>query len=82
MHCNGKCHLMQELAKAAEQDKPAPSDKKTNHAQVEVLFCQPLLSVSLNTPVQIVSPQQLPVYNCLYARLYGNAVFHPPAFIS
>jgi hypothetical protein len=81
MHCNGKCHLMKELAKAAEQDKPASPDKKSNNAQAEVLFCQPLLTVNLSAPVKIM-PKQLPPYNCLYNRLYGTAVFHPPAFIS
>ncbi|HEX9151463.1 MAG TPA: hypothetical protein VF842_05230, partial [Flavobacterium sp.] len=28
MHCNGKCHLMKELAKAQEQEKQTPSNKK------------------------------------------------------
>jgi hypothetical protein len=28
MHCNGKCHLMKELAKASENEKPISSDKK------------------------------------------------------
>ncbi|MBX9808301.1 MAG: hypothetical protein K2X95_10950, partial [Flavobacteriaceae bacterium] len=29
MHCNGKCHLMKELAKAAENEKPISPNKKT-----------------------------------------------------
>ena len=28
MHCNGKCHLMKELAKAQETEKQIPSNKK------------------------------------------------------
>ena len=30
LHCNGKCHLMKELAKASEAEKPISSDKKDN----------------------------------------------------
>jgi hypothetical protein len=37
MHCNGKCHLMKELAKASETEKPISSDKKTT-VQVFNLF--------------------------------------------
>ena len=31
MKCNGKCHLMKELAKASEGEKPNSSDKKNTH---------------------------------------------------
>jgi len=82
MHCNGKCHLMKELGKAAEQEKPLASDKKANHAAAEVLFCQPLESLTLSAPSRFTSPKQLPAYNCFYTGLYTGAVFHPPAFIS
>jgi hypothetical protein len=41
LKCNGKCHLMKELAKTAEDDKNTSSDKKQNVKQeIEVLFYQ------------------------------------------
>lgn len=81
MHCNGKCHLMKELAKAAEQDKPV-SEKKSGHAEAEVLFCNPVAAFTLKGPVTIPSPKLLPLYNNLYARLTTHAFFHPPTVIS
>ncbi|MFP9098798.1 hypothetical protein ACLI09_07080 [Flavobacterium sp. RHBU_24] len=82
MHCNGKCHLMKELAKTSGQENPVSSGKKAGHATPEVLFFQPLQSLALTAPVKVVSPKQLPVYNCLYSRLCTGTVFHPPAVIS
>ena len=41
LKCNGKCHLVNELAKASEDDKPIHSDKKNNSKhEIEVLFFQ------------------------------------------
>jgi hypothetical protein len=38
LKCNGKCHLMKELAKASEDDKPISSDK--SKVQISLLtFC-------------------------------------------
>ena len=46
MQCNGKCHLMKELAKAAESEKPISSDKKQLQEQtIEILFM--LVNVTL-----------------------------------
>ena len=36
LHCNGKCQLMKELAKASENEKPI-SDKKIAAQEFEVL---------------------------------------------
>ncbi|MEN9488966.1 MAG: hypothetical protein RL494_1231 [Bacteroidota bacterium] len=38
LQCNGKCHLMKELAKASENEKPISSDKKFSVQENEVLF--------------------------------------------
>ena len=47
LKCNGKCHLMKELAKTAEDDKNTSSDKKQNVKQeIEVLFYQDFKSLS------------------------------------
>lgn len=81
LHCNGKCHLMKELAKAAEQEKPL-SEKKTGHAEAEVLFCNPVVSFTLVAPLVPVQPKRLPLYHNLYAHLTAHPVFHPPTVIS
>jgi hypothetical protein len=38
LKCNGKCHLMKELAKASEDDKPIFSDKSKVQIPAD-LFC-------------------------------------------
>jgi len=38
MHCNGKCHLMKELAKESESEKPLSSDKKNISQELDILF--------------------------------------------
>jgi len=81
LHCNGKCHLMKELAKAAEQDKPV-SEKKTGHIEAETLFCNPVAAFVINTPATFTLPKSLPSYSNLYAHLTAHAVFHPPTVIS
>jgi hypothetical protein len=79
MHCNGKCHLMKELAKAAESEKPTTPDKK--HSNIESLdwfFDQPLEYSFVNfTENQDTSYFQ---YNNLYAHLSVQGIFHPPTF--
>lgn len=79
MHCNGKCHLMKELAKAAETEKPISPDKK--HLNIETLdwfFNEPLeYSFLLTLNNQGTSHFQ---YNNLYAHLSVQGIFHPPTF--
>lgn len=83
LKCNGKCHLMKELAKASEDEKPISTDKKDHSKhEIEVLFCQELHPIAL---LQIYFHNNaLPTnnYSNLYFHLNGCAVFHPPVFIS
>lgn len=81
MHCNGKCHLMKELAKAAENEKPA-SQKKSPHQETEVLFCETVIDFSFSTNDAVVFAKNVTGYNNLYSSLNTTTVFHPPAFIS
>lgn len=81
MHCNGKCHLMKELAKAAEQEKSS-SEKKANAAQAEVLFFQPVTSFNLLQWVPYTTKKSLPFYHNLYSSTHLRFVFRPPSFIS
>ena len=81
MHCNGKCHLMKELAKAAEQEKPL-SEKKAATTQTEVLFYQAMADFNLLQIVPFTVKTQLPFYHNLYSSTHLRFVFRPPLFIS
>lgn len=79
MKCNGKCHLMKEMAKSSQTDNPVSSDKKNSSTAFEVLFLEQLASLEVLT-------QQFPVQNKLnaaYLDLYryhsSTSAFRPPA---
>lgn len=77
MHCNGKCHLMKELAKAAEQEKPL-SDKKSVHQEAEVLFYQPVTDYSIPAFTVSFTKNTPPFYSNLYSRVKQFSIFRPP----
>ena len=83
LKCNGKCHLIKELAKASNDDKPINSDKKNNLTQeVELLFCNEIAEISFR---QIYFHNKTSIgdnYSNLYFHLNDCAFFHPPTFIS
>lgn len=81
MHCNGKCHLMKELAKAAEEQKQE-SEKKSAQQNAEVLFCEALVDFSFSSSVVIPTDQNETAYHNLYSHSNTVSFFHPPAFIS
>lgn len=80
LKCNGKCHLMKELAKSAEDEKPI-SEKKSSVKEIEILFFQELTQLNFPNPKQNTKP----LLNWHYANLYhyqnSDAAFHPPAII-
>ncbi len=79
MHCNGKCHLMKEMAKEAESEKPISPDKKTSASEKEILFYQALQPFeSFNAFYPSVFKINAG-YSNLYYFLNSHAVFHPPA---
>ena len=82
MQCNGKCHLMKELAKAAESEKPISSDKKQLVQESEVLFLETIPSFIcadfFTNPNQKINAN----YSNMYSYLDSNVVEHPPTFIS
>ncbi len=82
LKCNGKCQLMKELAKAAEEEKPISPNKKTQIQETEVLFFQ---------EIQVLFSKQSYFqhknaiddhYTNLYFHLKSGSVFHPPTVIS
>lgn len=81
MHCNGKCHLMKELAKASDDEKPQ-SDKKTMHQEIEILFLQVLDEYAICQVIFLPINKNETAYNNLYSNLSTVSFFHPPAIIS
>ncbi|WP_255566948.1 hypothetical protein [Flavobacterium litorale] len=81
LQCNGKCHLMKELAKAAEDEQPL-SEKKVVHQEREILFCQAVVPFSFRNYTGNITNKEFTLYNNLYSHLVVTSVFHPPVFIS
>lgn len=80
MHCNGKCHLKKQLAKASDSEKPL-SQKKNQASETEVLFFQDTVSSNPHTKVSIISSNTF-IYTNLYSYQDGYCCFHPPLVIS
>jgi len=77
--CNGKCHLVEELAKASEDEIPT-SEKKTLHQETEVLFYQSVFSFTFHNDELFYDVAPETIYNNLYSHLTVVSVFHPPIF--
>lgn len=79
-HCNGKCHLIKELAKASDEEKPASSSKKQN--QLNDLFVGDITLFSFYYCQTITTASNDNCYANLYSHLDSHSIFHPPIFIS
>ncbi len=83
LKCNGKCHLMKEMAKAAEAEKPLNSNKKDNSKhEIEVLFYQNISSLVTEQIYFQNTTSSSDYYSNLYFHMDGSSVFHPPTIIS
>ncbi len=83
LKCNGKCHLMKELAKASEDEKPLNSDKKSNAKQeIEVLFFEAITYPSFVNYFGRNKSSIFANYLDGYAYLMSSSFFHPPSIIS
>jgi hypothetical protein len=80
MNCNGKCHLMKEMAKASENEKPI-SDKKIVTQEFEILFFEEIQSFQINTYFLNIESTLNAKYNNQYFHLSNDLIFHPPIFI-
>ena len=78
LKCNGKCHLMKELAKASNEEKPVSSDKKMVHFELETIFLQELPHFVWNGFGYSARKQINTYYSNLYCYKNSTAVFHPP----
>jgi hypothetical protein len=82
MKCNGKCHLMKELAKTSESETPISSNKKITTQELEVLFFEKINFIQI-TSIYFDEKQQLNAnYSNTYSYLDSVSVFRPPVFIS
>lgn len=82
MHCNGKCHLMKELAKASEADKSdshKPNDKKGGTFEPDWLF---LLTQSATALSYSISDTSLIAIHGTPRLLQpaGEDILKPPCF--
>lgn len=79
MKCNGKCHLMKELAKASDNDNPISQDKKTHHQEIEVLFLEKIIAFCFSPIYSFEGKNKI---NTDYCNLYFSentfSIFHPP----
>ena len=82
MHCNGKCHLMKELAKASDDDKPLTSNKKQNSNQLVDILVAEVASYHFIGFNFTASNNETIAYTNLYSHLDGYTIFHPPIFLS
>ena len=80
LHCNGKCHLVKQMAKSSEDENPISAEKINLLKEV-----MPLLKIELFTFKKHEFPKIkniLPVaYTNLYSYLIPKGIFHPPSFI-
>lgn len=82
LQCNGKCHLMKELAKTSESQTPISSNKKIASHELEVLFFEEIKSFNIRY-IYFDKNQFLNTnYSDLYSYLNSDSVFRPPIFIS
>lgn len=83
LKCNGKCHLMKELAKASEDEKPIKSDKKDSSKQeVEVLFFSESKNILFSFKIGRNKSNINANYSNNYNYLNSSFIFHPPTIIS
>lgn len=82
MQCNGKCYLIKELSKVAENEKPISSDKKGYAPVLEILFFQEI-NTFYTICLSIMDKEDISIdYSNLYSNSHLETVFRPPIFIS
>jgi hypothetical protein len=82
LKCNGKCHLMKELAKASENDKPASPEKKQSSNPLVDLFVSETPSFNFLFFQKETIQELNRSYANFYSHLDSYTIFHPPILIS
>lgn len=81
MKCNGKCHLMKEMAKTAEEENPISTNKNNLVKEFMPLFLTSIDEYRLFHAKEIKA--ETPTYRNTYTYSATKGVFHPPTtFIS
>jgi hypothetical protein len=78
LKCNGKCHLMKQLAKASEAEKSDSKDKK-NSSKMEWEI--PFVNVEIESITGLNRCfyfMELPTYSNQYSFSSESIFFHPP----
>ncbi|NHM04539.1 hypothetical protein [Flavobacterium celericrescens] len=82
LKCNGKCHLMKQLAKVSDDEKPISNDKKDNSKQeVEILFYQEVSRLIFFSDFCFINKFTNSFYLNLYCLDATDSIFHPPTFL-
>ena len=82
LHCNGKCHLMKELAKNSENEDPISTNKKITAQETLIVFFQEINSFSISPLYFHKTKKANNNYSNLYYYKTICLVFHPPTIIS
>lgn len=82
LKCNGKCHLMKEMASQSEKENPLQNNKKVATSESEVLFFQEIATLQFSQVFIHNTSINLDHYSNQYFHLNSSNVFHPPIFIS
>lgn len=82
LKCHGKCHLMKEMAKTAETDKPTSPDKKSQWQEAEAAFLPTDFTTNIVHFYFSFSSKVNDNYSNLYFHLEGCSAFHPPTLLS
>ncbi|MFP5436753.1 MAG: hypothetical protein ACLGH8_03130 [Bacteroidia bacterium] len=78
MHCNGKCHLMKQLAKASEHEKPL-NEKKQVSSEQDLLFLSNVLMTNVLDYIPLDNGRNLTHhYPDLYCKLLLSFLLRPP----
>lgn len=78
LHCNGKCHLAKELAKASDTDSTNATDKKVVAQQYEVVYFQEIQPITFSFNTTEFNAPVLNSYTNNYIHLGADLTFHPP----
>ena len=78
LHCNGKCHLAKELAKASATDSTNSTDKKVVAQQYELVYFQEIEPITFSFNTAECNAPVLSSYTNNYIHLGANLTFHPP----
>lgn len=77
LECNGKCYLMQSLAKAAEKENDQKKDNSVKKVEIPTLFNETIDAPKLQVAVDSHS-DNFPDSADQYKHLDSSNFFHPP----